>query len=146
MLLTAVLAFGGLTSCGDVTVWSPAPPNGWNTFFDRRLNGTWELVQANGRPVSGYAVNYLTFNGDGRGRYYYYDNGYQESERMAYWCQDAVSGASRYQMNIQYEYSSPTTVNYWFDQDARYDYLYMQWGTGAGVVTYVYAAVAGPGW
>lgn len=143
-LLLAILALAGLSACGEVDGWDPTPPSGWNTFFDRRLNGCWKLVQANGRPVAGQNVNYLDFFGSGRGRYYYYTDGNPDSERMAYWCQNSTNGASYYQMNLQYQYSSPSTVNYWFT-DNQY-YLWLQWGTGAGVVTYVYQAVDAPGW
>lgn len=143
-LAVAVMALGGLTACEDSDSWNPAPPAGWNTFYDRRLNGSWELAQANGRPVYGEAVNYMTFYGNGQGRYFYYNRGMRDSERMVYWCQYSNSGISSYQMNIQYEYSSPSTVNYWFTDGQSY--LWMQWGTGSGVVTYVYRAVDGPGW
>lgn len=144
LALLFILAVAGLTSCDNDDAWDPTPPAGWNSFFDRRLNGCWKLVQANGRPVGGVNVNYMTFNGNGRGRYYYYSNGTPDSERMAYWCQQSTNGASRYQMNIQYEYGNPSTVNYWFT-DAQY-YLWMQWGTGSGIVTYVYEPVDAPGW
>lgn len=139
-----VLALGAFMACDDDDSWDPSAPPGWNTFYDRRLNGCWELEQANGRQVYGMDVNYLDFYGNGRGRYFYYTDGQRDSERMAYWCQDSYSGVSNYQMNIKYEYSSPSTVNYWFT-DSGYR-LWMQWGTGGGVVTYVYRAVDVPGW
>lgn len=140
----ALVLLSPLTSCDDNDAWAPVPPYGWNTFFDNRLNGTWQLVQANGRPVTGYDVNYMDFYGNGRGRYYYYSGGRPDSEQMAYWCQVSDNSNSNYQMNIQYEYGSPSTVNYWFTD--RGAHLWMQWQSGAGVITYVYEAVAGPGW
>lgn len=147
ILLAAVLALplaGGLVSCDSDTVWSPLPPAGWNTFYDSRLNGAWRLVQANGRDVTGYAVNYLEFYGNGRGRYYYYSNGVRQWEKMAYWCQDSNNGVSYFQMNLQYEFSSPSTVNYWLADGGNT--LWMQWQSTAGIMTYVYRASAAPGW
>lgn len=140
----ALVTSAGLTSCvSDDDGWNPAPPYGWNTFYDNRLYGTWELYQADGRYVSGYEVNYMQFNGNGRGYYYYYDHGYGEYERMAYYCQVSGNGTSRYQINIQYEYGSPTTMSYWFASGN----LWMQWMTDTGrTVTYVYRPVADVPW
>lgn len=144
-ILISVTSLFGLTSCDSDTVWSPVPPAGWSgAFADSRLTGTWQLVEANGRPVGGYDVNYLSFYGNSRGRYYYYNNGFRDSEEMAYWSQRSTNGASAWQLNLQYQYSSPTTVNYWFSNGGNY--LWMQWGTGGGVVTYIYQLVAAPGW
>lgn len=114
------------------------PPSGWtNTFFDRDLNGFWRLVQINSQYVDDYDTNYLYFNGDGRGRYYYYRKGRLFWETTAYWCQASVNGASYYQINLQYESSgSPTTMNYWFTNGG--DTLWMQWRNSYGVQTYVY--------
>lgn len=127
-----------VTGCGYVDPWDPAPPYGWNdTFYDRDLtgDGCWELWQINGKQIYRDETNYLQFYGNGRGRYFYYDRGYLESERIAYWCQRSVSGTSALQINIQYEYDSPVTMNYWFtDQDT----LWMQWRNSYGVQTYVY--------
>ncbi len=143
LFLLCFIALGGFSSC-DSDDWDPAPPPGWNSFYDDRLDGTWELVEANGRPVVGTAVNYVSFYGNGTGRYYYYNNGQQFSEKMAYWCQVANNGVSRYQMNMKYEYTNPSTVNYWFTNNPPR--LWMQWGTGAGIVTYGYRFVEAPGW
>lgn len=131
-----------LPSCDGSDYWDPVAPFGWNTFNDRNLRGSWALSMVNGAPVDGYEVNYLEFYGDTRGMYYYYDNGYQTSERIAYWSQIANAGYSRYQINIQYEYGSPATMNYWFTNGGNR--LWMQWATGGGVVTYVYSRCAGP--
>lgn len=125
-----------LPSCGDISYWEPEPPYGWDdTFYDQNLNGCWQLYQVNSQYVRGDEVNYMEFYGDGRGRYYYYDRGYMEDEKLAYWCQRSVSGTSSLQINIQYEYDSPSTMNYWFT-DA--DTLWMQWRNSYGVQTYVY--------
>lgn len=127
-----------LTSCYVDVGWDPVPPNNWNsTFFDNRLNGYWRLSQINSQYVNGYAVNYLYFNGNGRGRYYYYDNGGRFWENTAYWCQNASYGTTNYQINLQYETSgSPTTMNYWFTDNG--DTLWMQWRNSYGLQTYIY--------
>lgn len=133
--LIALLLFL-LPSCGDINYWNPEPPGDFhNTFYDQNLNGCWQLYQVNSDYVRGDEVNYMYFNGDGRGTYYYYDRGYQETERLAYWCQRSVSGTSSLQINIQYEYGNPSTMNYWFS-DA--DTLWMQWRNSYGIQTYVY--------
>ena len=144
--LFSLLSLGALTSCDtDDYTWAPGPPSGWYDYFaDQRLNGCWQLIQANGRPVGGYDVNYMDFYGNGRGRYYYFSAGRPTSERMAYWCEENWGGVSGYVMNIQYEYSNPATVDYWFTDGNRR--LWLQWSTGGGVVTYVYAPSADPGW
>ncbi len=123
-------------SCGNINIWDPEPPYGWNdTFYDQDLTGCWQLYQVNSQYVRGDEVNYMEFYGNGRGRYYYYSRGYLEDENLAYWCQRSVNGTSALQINIQYEYDSPSTMNYWFS-DA--DTLWMQWRNSYGVQTYVY--------
>lgn len=147
LALVMIMSGIGLSSCYiDGDIWNPAPPYGWNnTFYDQNLNGYWQLVQINGRNVSGYDVNYLYFNGDGRGRYYYYDRGVRYWENTAYWCQDAVSGNTYYQINLQYETTgSPTTMNYYFADRGRT--LVMQWWTNGGTVQYVYASIPYSPW
>lgn len=134
--LFSLVALTGLVSC-DTDYWAPAPPNGWSSdFYDSRLTGYWELVEIDGAYVSGYATNYLFFNGSGRGLYYYYLDTRRYTETTAYWCQRSVNGASRYQINLQYQYSSsPNTMNYWFEGR---DYLCMEWRNQTGYHTYVY--------
>lgn len=126
-----------LPSCGDINYWNPEPPNGWdNTFYDNNLTGCWQLYQVDSDYVRGDEVNYMQFLGDGRGWYYYYSRGYQEAEKLAYWCQRSVNATSSLQINIDYEYSNPSTMNYWFSDS---DTLWMQWRTYDGAVhTYVY--------
>ncbi|MCM1291919.1 MAG: hypothetical protein NC201_07895 [Prevotella sp.] len=126
-----------LTSCGD-DVWSPGPPPyDWdNTFFDSRITGAWRLISADGRPVTGTAANYMEFYGNGKGLYTYWDNGELYSERMGYWCEAPYGSYSDYQINIQYEYSSPVTMSYWLTGN---NVLYMRWFTTNGTtVTYAY--------
>ena len=133
-----------LPSCGDINYWDPEPPGGWDdTFYDNDLVGCWQLYQVNSEYVRGDQVNYMYFNGDGRGTYFYYDHGSQETERLAYWCQRSVSGTSTLQINIQYEYGSPSTMNYWFSDS---DTLWMQWRNSYGVQTYVYKYISRVPW
>ncbi len=140
-VVAAVLLSVGLSSCYVDVGWMPSPPSGWSeTFYDSRLTGYWQLMEINGTYVSRYDTNYLYFGGAGRGRYYYYDRGQAYWENTAYWCQESVNSASRYQINLQYETTgSPTTMNYWFE-DGGY-VLCMQWFTGNRVQTYVYKAI-----
>lgn len=135
-----------LSSCYIDDAWSPSPPSGWNdTFYDSRLTGYWKLEQVNSTDVDGYEVNYLYFNGSGRGIYYYYDDGQRYMENTAYWCQESVSGTSNYQINLQYETTgSPTTMNYWFtDSNST---LWMQWTNSDGVQTYLYSYYPSQPW
>ncbi len=132
------------TGCGDVNYWNQEP-QGPDRFYDNRITGCWELYQADSEYITGDAVNYMYFNGDGRGTYFYYDRGYQESERLNYWCQRSVNNASSLQINIDYEYSNPSTMNYWFTNGDR-NTLWMQWRNNSGVHTYVYKRVASIPW
>lgn len=138
-LIVAIILLPLLSACGYDDGWYPDPPYGWdNTFSDPDLTGAWQLYQVNSNYVSGDEVNFIQFNGNGRGYYLYYDRGYQQSERIAYWCQRSVSGTSALQVNIQYEYGNPSTMNYWFSD--RYT-LWMQWRNSYGVQTYVYKEI-----
>lgn len=137
VILAAGLSFT-LTGCALDVGWDPTPPYGWNsTFYDQALDGCWRLESINSQYVGGYDVNYLYFNGDGRGEYLYYNHGRPCVENTAYWCQRSNSGGSYYQINLQYESSySPTTMNYWFTDGG--DALWMQWRNSYGLQTYVY--------
>lgn len=137
MLLPAL----SLTSCGEDD-WYPSPPYGWDSFYDNRLDGYWQLVQANDAPVGQFDTNWLYFNGNGRGMYYYYSKGERYSERIGYYCQDSSYGSSRYQINIQYEYGNPATMNYWFTGST----LWMQWFTSNRTITYLYRPVNSVNW
>lgn len=135
------------TSCvGDPDdAWWGGPPYGWDTFNDSRLRGYWGLVQANSEPIGKNDANYLYFNGNGRGFYYYLNRGQQYAERIVYYSQESNTGTSNYQLNIQYEFSNPITVNYWFTHGGNT--LWMQWRTNSGnVVTYVYDRWSGAPW
>lgn len=143
-LLLTIFCSTALTSCvGDVDLWPFSPPPGWgsNYFYDSRLEGSWQLTQANSTPVGRYDVNYLEFFGGGHGRYYYYSNGQPESERMGYFCQQSNSNTTNYQINVQYEDGSASTMAYWFSDNNRT--LWLQWKesrTGQ-IITYLYTRV-----
>jgi lipoprotein len=149
--LAAALLIGGastmLTGCADDDYWPYNPPPGWgaNYFYDSRLEGSWELTQDNSAPVGSYDTNYMDFFGGGHGRYYYYYNNRPASEEMAYFCQKSGSQTSNYQINIQYEDGSASTMAYWFtDSD---DTLWLQWKTNSGqTVTYLYTRIKGAPW
>lgn len=144
-LLSAIFLSLALSACYVDDGWYPEPPYGWNdTFYDARLDGYWQLVQINGANIGGYDTNYLYFNGDGRGFYYYYQNRRQYWENTAYWCQDSNNGATDYQINLQYETGSPSTMNYWFTDGGRS--LWMQWRTGSGLQTYLYRRIPAAPW
>ena len=85
VILAAGLSFT-LTGCAIDVGWNPTPPHGWNsTFYDQALDGCWRLESINSQYVGGYDVNYLYFNGDGRGEYLYYDH---SPTTMNYWFTD----------------------------------------------------------
>lgn len=144
-LLTAFLALS-LSSCYSDDGWDDGPGPWGNSFYDNRLNGWWELVQADDMLVGRYDTNYLDFLGDGRGYYYYYRNGQPYSERMRYYCQDSGNTSTIYQINLKYGNSAPTTMTYWFtDNNGRV--LWLQWLTDSGrTVTYLYRRVGGAPW
>lgn len=140
-----VIILSSLQSCGPVNVWWDEPGPGWGSFQDYRLQGYWELVQYNSEPVSPYYTNFLYFNGRGGGYFYYYDGGYREREQLRYWCQEGYGSMSDYEINIQYEYSSPVTTSYWFTHGQNT--LWMQWRTANGrIETYVYDRINRAPW
>ena len=145
-LVLSIIAGTTLTSCvADDGYWPFSPPPGWgsNYFYDSRLVGTWVLTQANSQPVTSYDTNYMDFYGSGRGRYLYYSYGTPESERMAYYCQESNSTTTNYQINIQYEDGSASTMAYWFTDNNRS--LWMQWYDNRTdqTVTYIYTRTNG---
>lgn len=141
-LFLTIICSVTLTSCvADDGYWPFSPPPGWgsNYFYDSRLEGSWELYQANSSPVYDDQVNYLEFFGGGRGRYYYYEYGQPYSERMGYFCQQSGSTVTNYQINIQYESGTASTMAYWFTDNNRS--LWLQWNDKGRVVTYIYSRV-----
>lgn len=130
-----------LTGCEDDDYWPYNPPPGWggNYFYDSRLEGSWELTQADYHPVGRYDTNYMEFYGGGHGTYYYYTNGYLEDEDMAYFCQEADYPNGNNLINIQYETGRPSTMNYWLSNGNTT--LTFTWRTGDEIVTYVYSRI-----
>ncbi len=142
LLLMTAFSF---TSCDGDDYWWGGPPDGWDTFNDTRLGGYWALVQYNSVPVDDDDANYLYFDGRGRGLYFYLSNGREMTEQTVYYSQDSNTGTSDYQINIQYQYSNPVTMNYWFTHNGNT--LWMQWRTGNGSVqTYVYDRTSNAPW
>lgn len=119
--------------------------DGWGNSRDPRLNGYWELVQYNSDPVDAADANYLYFNGNGRGYYYYLSGGRRYVEPLYYSCQNSINGASNYQINLQYGNRQPVTSSYWFTHGNNT--LWLQWQTAGGrVQTYVYDRINGAPW
>ena len=144
LLGLAMVLTVGLTSCDDDPYYWGSDPYGWN-FQDSRLQGYWQLVQYNSDPVPLSEANYMYFNGRGGGYFFYMQDGYRETEQLRYNCQNSVSGASNYQINIRYQYSSPLTTSYWFTHGNNT--LWMQWQTQNGrVQTYVYDRINNAPW
>lgn len=123
-----------MSSCAGDSYWYDD-----GDFYDHRLDGRWELVQYDSNPVYDDAVNYLYFDGRGRGTYWYYRGGRLYSMPTYYESQPSYSGISDYQLNLQYGNDRPTTISYWFT--AGNNTLWMQWREGGRVVTYVYDRV-----
>lgn len=115
----------------------------WDTFNDTRFEGYWVLTSANGQPVTDLDTNWLYFNGNGGGTYYYYSDGYEDSEPIRYNCQESVSGNTYYQINLQYGSGSPTTMNYFFNNRNVFT---LTWMTSSGRIEYVYTRVDGVPW
>lgn len=147
----AAMALAGsstlLTSCTESDYWPYSPPAGWgaNYFYDSRLNGSWQLTQANSSDVTLYDTNYMDFFGGGRGRYYYYSNTRPYAEEMAYFCQKSNSNTTNYQINIQYASGGASTMAYWFTDSNNT--LWLQWQTNGGsTVTYIYRRITTSPW
>ena len=137
--IAVICCTGLLTSCDDDDDWYG--PSG---FYDNRLTGYWELVEYNDRPVFADDVNYMFFGGNGYGYYYYWENGRRYIDDLYYESQQAMSGYSDYQLNLQYGNGYPTTVNYWFENR---NVLVMQWPNSYNrLETYVYERVYGAPW
>lgn len=133
----------GLSSCESDDYWYDGP--GWNdVFYDRDLNGYWELVQVNSNEVIGSEKNFLYFNGNGRGYYYFWSNGRQYVDNTAYECQYSNTGLSDYQMNLWIGNDRPSTMNYWFTNG--YNTMFMQWRENGRPVTYVYDRIYRAPW
>lgn len=144
LLVVAVGLSASLTSCDTDDYWYDGP--GWNdgTFNDPDLGGYWALVQINSENVSGYDMNYLYFNGRGRGEYYYWDNGRRYVMPTYYNSQYSGYGGDTYQINLQYGNDRPTTMNYWFTHGGNT--LWFQWNEYGRTTTYVYDRINSAPW
>ena len=146
-MVLAVCGLVSLTGCVEGDDWPYSPPPGWGSdyFYDSRLDGVWMLTQANSTPVDRYDTNYLDFYGRGHGWYYYYDNGRPESEELAYFCQRSYSATTNYQINLQYESGSASTMAYWFSDGDTSPWLQWQPNTGR-IATPLYPRVGATPW
>lgn len=122
-----------LTSCDD-DYYTPYPNQ-----IDKDLLGTWELYSADGNRVYDYQVNWLEFNRNGQGYYYYYDDGRQYSMWLDYTVRYYGGGNQLY---IEYQDGSSVSMNYWFNSNATY--LYTQWYENGRSHTYTYRYVSDP--
>lgn len=134
MLLVLSLCVG-LSSCDD-DIYGPPGTN-----YDSALVGTWELYSADGSPVYGYQVNWLQFNRNGTGSYYFYQDG-RQYEMGLYWGVDWYAGSK--ELYIDYNDGRSASMDYWFNSNATY--LYTQWYERGYRHTYVYRYVDGPAW
>ena len=144
LLCVSLMACVSFTSCdSDGDDWWGTGPYGW-TFDDSRLTGFWQLIDYNGAQISPNEANYLYFNGNGSGTYYYLTGGKEERESLRYWCQDAVSGSTNYQVNIRYQYTSPLTCNYYFSNGNNL--LIMTWYANGVQYNYTYTRIQNAPW
>lgn len=126
----ALALAASLTGCAD----SPPPPGSWDDY-DPDIVGTWELSEWNGRPVSGYSVNYMQFYNNGSGTLYAYENGLPYQDPFNYQC--FWRGDDTYTLNLYYADGMNSSVTYWYEgQNA--DYLVMQWVENGRRQEYVY--------
>lgn len=136
-----------LTSCEDDDYWSYGPPDGWgsNYFYDRNLDGDWELSQVNFQPVERGDVNYLEFIGNGKGYYFYYSNGRLLQEDIAYFCQEKGPGSDSYKINIRYrDTGTASTMSYSLSNGNTS--LLMSWRAQGETITYVYSKIPSVPW
>ncbi|MDE6836173.1 MAG: hypothetical protein K2J03_04355 [Muribaculaceae bacterium] len=137
----------GMTSCGPDSWYyddSWYDDDYYGDSYDPALSGYWQLVQVDGQSVGGMDRNFLYFNGYGRGRYYFFENGRRYVEDTYYNCQWSNTGVSDFQVNLQYGNGYPVTMNYWFTNRGRT--LWLNWRDNGRPVTYVYDLYGGAPW
>ena len=120
----------GLSSCDDTP---PPPPPFDPTYNDYYLVGQWDLVQINGKPVTGFSQNFFDFYSDGSGWFYYWDNGTQYKELISWYCYDMSHSQV---LVVNYQYGGSLECNYYFSNDGYY--LYLTWYEYGRPMTYVY--------
>ena len=109
---------------------------------DPYIVGEWELIYADGRPVTGYQVNYLEFYQNGTGMYYYYDNRHPYEMRLR-WAVDYYYDSNV--LTINYEDGTYAEMDYWYN--GNYTRLYTSWYSGGGYQhTYVYQLIDDFSW
>ena len=128
-LLLVLLALPvALTSCDD--------DDYYYSGYDQYLVGQWELIYADGRPVTGYSVNYLDFYSNGTGIYYFYDRGLPYNMDIS-WATDIWGGSSV--LYINYADGTSVSMDYWYNSNATR--LYTSWYSGGYRHEYVYQLV-----
>lgn len=138
LLVAGALACSSmLTSC-VVSVGDDWQPDYDRYFYDTYLFGVWELWSINGAVVPDNQLNWLEFNSNGRGYYYYYQYGRPMTTPLRYDCRYSSDRYSNTVINIQYYGDAyPTSMYYWFTGDR----LTMQWVDRGRVTTYEYIPV-----
>lgn len=109
--------------------------------YDYNLTGYWMLVEDDYGYVPEDETNFLYFNGNGFGSYFYYDRGRLYEMRLNYWCMANPYPGQDDELNIEYEDGTGATMNYWFERN--YNFLTLSWYTDRGRETYVYQRVNG---
>lgn len=128
--MLAALAVLLLGSCTSDYVGPPGHD------YDPSLVGVWELTEANGNPVSGYAVNYLQFYAGGSGWYYYYAGGRPYKMQLRY----AMNYMPRWnQLYITYADGQRSTMNY--DISSSGQVMRVKWYDHMHLVSYTYQLV-----
>ncbi len=122
-----------LTSCDD--------DNYYYSGYDQYLVGQWELIYADGRPVTGYAVNYLDFYSNGTGIYYFYEHGLPYNMDIA-WASDIWGDSSV--LYINYADGTSVSMDYWYNSNATR--LYTSWYSGGYRHEYIYRLVNDFSW
>lgn len=133
LLLTLILLPLLFTACDD---------DGYYYYdYDEYLVGQWELIYADGRPVSGYEVNYLDFYQDGNGYYYYYDRGTPYEMPLRWSVDQYYDGQVLY---ISYADGTQTSMDYWYNANGTR--LHTSWYNGPYRHEYVYRLVQSFDW
>ncbi len=137
LLLILALVPALFTSCDDG--YYPYYP-GYDDY-DNYLPGQWELISADGVPVSGYKVNYLDFYKNGTGIYYYYDRTVPYEMDFTWSVSFDYNSSVLY---INYADGSYVSMDYWYN--SNYTRLYTSWYSGGYKHTYVYQLVQAFSW
>lgn len=146
IVVLSLLGSSVLTSC--IVVNDPWDGDGGyvnNIYYDSYLTGVWQLYSVNGSPVGGTQTNWLQFNGNGRGYYFYFNYGNRMVMNMNYECMDGYNNyyGSNTILNLYYGNDlNPQSMYYWYEGNS----LVMQWSDRYQTTTYVYRAVPNAPW